>query len=132
MNRQATKVTERGWGGHFICAGRCQFRRNTLIESETDSVVVSTVGLFVPNFRSGEVETIGAGGRYYETMAFGTVIVGKYTEANVSDVREFDSPWKICANSFEELPDGVDNIANFMHDEVVREFLEKLSRVTCH
>ena len=115
------KITERGWGGHFICAAQCLFRRNTLIEGEHDSVVVSTVGAM--RLRDGNgLETIGAGGRYYETMVFGTKNEGPYIDANVSDERSFESEWSICADSWQELPDDVDNIANDMHEEVVAEF----------
>jgi hypothetical protein len=61
--------TERGWGGHFICADRCLFRRNTLLHN-TDTgakIVISTVGLM--KGPDGGIEAIGWE-RYYETMAF--------------------------------------------------------------
>ena len=118
------KITERGWGGHFICSHKCLFRRNTLIEGETDSVVVSTVGAMRDNEK---LDTIGAFGRYYETMVFGAIKDGEYIESDVSDQRDFNSEWSICAESPEELPDDVDNKANEMHEAVVKEFIEKLS-----
>jgi len=119
------KITERGWAGHFICADRCLFRRNTLVEGDKDSVVVSTVG----GMRSRDVEgfeTIGAGGRYYETMVFGAYQDGEYIEANVSDQRSFDSEWSICADSYKKLPDDVSNKANAMHDAVVAEMAKAI------
>lgn len=119
------KITERGWGGHFICADRCLFRRNTLIEGDKDSVVVSTVGGMRPLKGEG-LETIGAGGRYYETMVFGAHKEGEYTEANVSDERSFESEWAICADSWKELPDDVDNKANDQHEAVVAEFAKAI------
>jgi len=120
------KVTERGWPGHFICSDSCIFRRNTLIESEYDSVVVSTVGSMLSTDRK-RIETIGASGRYYETMVFGSKIDGVYIEANVSDQRDFKSEWAICAESPDKLPKDIDNKANEMHDAVVVEFIDKLS-----
>ena len=63
------KITERGWAGHFICAARCNFRRNTLIESGDTRVVVSTVGaLRLKEDRQG-FSDLGCD-RTYETMAF--------------------------------------------------------------
>ena len=120
------KITERGWAGHFICAGRCLFRRNTLIEGKKDSVVVSTVGA-MRNLKGDGIESIGAFGRYYETMVFGTVKAGEYIEANVSDERGFDSKWSICADKESDLPNDVDNQANEMHEVVVLEFTQNLS-----
>lgn len=122
MSKQA-KITERGWGGHFILAHRCLFRRNTLVEGLSDSVVVSTVG----GLREGDtIRTIGAGGRYYETMVFGAVEQGPYIEADVSDERGFDLKSSICADSAESLPEDVDNQANDMHEAVVAEFANQL------
>lgn len=119
------KITERGWGGHFICADRCRFRRNTLIEGDNDRVVVSTVGSMVTD---GKMDTIGAFGRYYETMAFGAKDDGAYVEADVSDERSFDAPWSINADSFDKLPDDVDNLANAMHEKIVAEFVARLTQ----
>lgn len=120
-----TKITDRGWAGHFICANRCMFRRNTLIEGDKDSVVVSTVGAM--RVRDGEeLEAIGLGGRYYETMVFGTHHDGGYIDAKVSDERSFDSEGSICADSINELPDDVDNKANAMHDAIVVEMAKAI------
>ena len=120
-------VTERGWAGHFICADRCLFRRNTLVEGNGDRVVISTVGsLRKPDGGAG-IDTLGAGGRYFETMAFGASDDGEYVDADVGDQRDFNSPWQICAPRFKDLPAGVENDANQMHDTVVREFVNSMS-----
>lgn len=120
----SVKRTERGWAGHFICADRCRYRRNTLIEGLTDKVVVSTVGAF---FTENGLETIGAGGRYYETMAFGAMKEGMYIEADVRDERSFSSEWAICTDIPSYLPDDVDNHADAMHEAVVAEFMNRMS-----
>jgi len=117
------KITERGWTGHFCCSHDCLFHRNTLIEGEKDSVVVSTVGVMR---RNGKVEEIGFN-YYYETMAFGTKKDGAYIEADVSNKRSFESEWCICSDSVEALPEDVDNKANEMHDAVVTEFANRLA-----
>jgi hypothetical protein len=113
------KITERGWGGHFIGVLYCRFRRNTLVEVGDDRVVISTVGGYHIN---GQFETIGAFGRYYETMAFPAIEEGAYIEADTSNELRFDSEWQICADSVDDLPYDIDNKANEMHEAVVKEF----------
>lgn len=117
-------ITERGWVGHYICGNSCRFRRNTLIEGNGRRVVVSTVGA---HYSGDKMETIGAGERYYETMAFGAKDEEGYVEADVSDQLSFDSEWSICAGSPKKLQADVDNAANAMHEAVVAEFAAKLS-----
>jgi hypothetical protein len=109
------KRTERGWAGHFICADRCRFRRNTLLEHKEVRIVVSTVGLLVID---GKIETVGHA-RYFETMAFHAEYDGRYWDANVSREVEFDSPWSIA-----EL--DADDKANDMHEAVVEEISNKM------
>jgi hypothetical protein len=119
------KTLERGWGGHFICAERCLFRRNTLIDwGGKKKVVVSTVGMMRDIHKPNEkhFDTIGAGGRYYETMAFHAEKVGPYWDANVSNQISFKSEWAICSETgWKDLPEDADNRANAMHERVVKE-----------
>jgi len=117
------KISERGWAGHFFCANSCLFRRNTLIEYGKKRIIVSTVGAYINN---DKLTTIGAGGRYYETMAFKARKEGPYWEIDVNKQLSFDSDWSICAASESKLPKDVDNKANAMHDKVVEEFCVKL------
>ena len=113
--------TERGWGGHFICAHDCLFRRNTLLVNGRRKIVVSTVGNMS---RNRKLETIGYN-RYYETMAFVAHKEGAYWEADVSKELSFESDWAICAESAEKLPEDVDNVADRMHERVVAEFIKR-------
>lgn len=117
------KRTERGWAGHFICADRCLFRRNTLLEFGTIKVVVSTIGNMVNIHASGypnkfEIETIGAG-RYFETMAFHAEEKKGFIDANVSRHVPFESSWAI-AKPWKE------GEANDMHEAVVDEISKGL------
>ena len=117
-----SKITERGWGGHFICANRCRFRRNTLVEDKDIKVVVSTVGLMESLLKDGEFETIGFN-RHYETMAFMANNDGRYWDADVGKQVYFESPWTIS-----EI--DADDKANNMHDKVVREIVTLLDEGT--
>ena len=111
------KITERGWPGHFCAASSCVFRRNTLIESNDLKIVVSTVG----DMRSkGNVEWVGLH-RYYETMVFHAIREGKYIEADVGREIYLD-----CKQGIGEIYDGVDNDANEMHENAVKEVVEKI------
>ena len=114
---------ERGWAGHFICADSCLFRRNTLLQKGRTRIVVSTVGGMRNN---GKMETIGAFGRYYETMAFKAQKQGPYWEADVTKQLSFESPWSICAPTEKRLPDDVDSQADAMHEAVVAELTARL------
>ena len=117
------KRVERGWAGHFICGDRCLFRRNTMLICGRKRIIVSTVGAMRTNEK---VETIGAGGRYYETMAFKAKFDDPYWEIDVQNEISFDAEWSIWATSFEKLPKDVDNKANDMHENVVGEIESKM------
>lgn len=112
---------ERGWGGHFICADRCQFRRNTLLECGDERIVVSTVGMMKDIHTPNEMkfDTIGYN-RHFETMAFHAKYDGRYWDADVERQVYFESPWAI-----EEL--DADDRANDMHEVVVDEITRKLA-----
>lgn len=112
------KRQERGWGGHFICADRCRFRRNTLLTYNYIEIVVSTVGL-MKSLDRNEFETIGYE-RYYETMAFFADSEDiRYHDIDVGREVSFDSEWSI--NKVD-----VDDMANDMHEAVVKEISNKL------
>lgn len=109
--------TERGWAGHFICANRCRFRRNTLLAYNDIKIVVSTVGLM--EIDKGKFETIGYN-RYFETMAFHANANDKrYNDIDVRKQVFFDSDWAIS-----EI--DADDRANEMHEAVVAEITERL------
>jgi hypothetical protein len=119
--------TERGWAGHFICASDCLFRRNTLIERGRKKIVVSTVGAMLP--RDAEsIKPVGAFGRYYETMAFRAKKKDGYWEIDASNQIDFESNWSICADSVDKLPKCVDVLADEMHENVVKELMDRLDR----
>ena len=109
---------ERGWAGHFICANRCRFRRNTLLTcSDNTEVVVSTIGL-MENTKGDGFGQIGCD-RYFETMAFQSRHDIRYHDIDVSKQIYFDSPWSI-----DEI--DADDKANEMHEAVVAELTKKL------
>ncbi len=95
------KINERGWGGHFICCSRCRFTRNTLIEGNNGTVIVSTVGNMTElHHEDGMMDSIGAGTnqkRYYETMVFETMMDGPYRDIDVMKERydHDDIKWAI-------------------------------------
>ena len=115
---------ERGWIAHFICADKCLFRRNTLIECEQTEtrIIVSTVGAM-------RVETLDrvyfaeiSPGRFYETVAFHAHWDGIYWDADVSKkIINIDSPWNIDTCERE-----TDEQANKMHDDIVTEIYSKM------
>ena len=113
------KITERGWAGHFMCAYRCQFHRNTLLEYEDKKWIVSTIGRMIDG-DEGNFTTVGLG-RYYETMAFEGQIEGDYIDIKPSRHVDFKSNWAIADCEYDsELR------ANEMHDKVVEELIEKI------
>lgn len=114
------KRTERGWAGHFSCAQRCRFRRNTLLGNDGVKIVISTVGLMESLFEKGKFETVGHN-HYFETMVFEAESNGRYWDANVSKQISFESPWSIS-----EI--DADDKANDMHERVVEELMAKMTR----
>lgn len=115
----SVKLTERGWAGHFICANRCRFRRNTLLEYKDIKIVVSSVGLMEGIDGKG-FEPIGAFDRYYETMCwYADLNDTRYYDIDVERQISLDSQWAI-----DEI--DADDKANIMHDNAVKEILNKL------
>lgn len=105
------KITYRGWAGHFICADKCEFRLNTLIEHEDIKIVVSTVGRMSLDEEVDFME-IGAG-RHFETMAFfanDTI----YHDADVTRQVFLRGKWMLSEPD-QELE------ANEMHEEAIEE-----------
>jgi hypothetical protein len=111
---------ERGWAGHFICANRCRFRRNTLLARGERRIVVSTVGA-MESGRFNGFEEIGYN-RYYETMAFEAGLEAGYWDAEVDKQIYFDSPWAISS-----IDADADRRANDMHERVVAEITASLA-----
>lgn len=111
--------TERGWPGHYICAHDCKFRRNTLLEYGDVRIVVSTVGNYI--FKE-KTQIIGFD-RYYETMAFHAKLDEIYWDADVQKEVDFESEWAI-----REMKDGSDQKANDMHEAVVKEISNTLTK----
>lgn len=111
------KRTERGWAGHFICADRCRFRRNTLLEYKDIKIVVSSVGLLTTDDKS--FDTVGLD-RYFETMAFHSKKDDdRFNDIDVRKQVYFNSDWYISVVD-------ADDKANIMHDVVVDEITNGL------
>lgn len=106
------KRTERGWAGHFCCADRCLFRRNTLLEYGGLKVVVSTVGRML-NLKGDDFEPVGFK-RHFETMAFVALENDKFNDMDVTKEVAFSSPWALPEPDMELE-------ANDMHENVVKE-----------
>lgn len=111
---------ERGWAGHFICAHRCRFRRNTLLTCGARRIVVSTVGA-MESHRGDSFDEIGYK-RYYETMAFAATFEAGYWDADVSRQVSFAGPWRV-----DHVDQAADAEANAMHEAVVAELAAKLA-----
>jgi hypothetical protein len=108
---------ERGWAGHFICAHRCKFRRNTLLTRGDVRIVVSSVGL-LPSFDGEGYSEIGFD-RFFETMAFHAKHDGRYWDADTSREVGFEAPWFVGTVD-------ADDIANDQHEAVVAEIVDRL------
>ena len=92
MNTKVSRV-ERGWAGHYICANRCRFRRNTLLTYNDIMIVVSSVGLL----KIGDSFDVIGLNRYFETMAFHADKDDKrYFDADVRKQISFDSEGGYC------------------------------------
>jgi len=116
MSLNDVKRTERGWAGHFICAGRCLFRRNTLLEHGDVKIVVSTVGNLVDD--NMKIYTIGCD-RYYETMVFHAHLENGYWDADVTRQVRLKTKWQVTRAEYQGFEPTIDTIANDMHENAV-------------
>ena len=74
---------------------------------------------------SGDCSSIGFN-RYYETMAFYAEFEGEYIEADVSREIPFNSKWFISQDEYVANKGSIDNKANDMHENVVKELYTSL------
>jgi hypothetical protein len=117
MSYRKVVKTERGWPGHFICADKCFFRRNTLLEHRDIRIVVSTVGLM--QYGNSGFTEIGCD-RHFETMAFHAQREqDKHWDADVTRQVYFNGRWQISDKT-------KDYEANEMHEDVVDEISREL------
>lgn len=112
----SVKRIECGWAGHFICANDCLFRRNTHLERNGVSIVVSTVGNMVSPITK-EIEEVGLD-RYSETMVFYSKDDNYYNDADVSRQIYLEGTW--C------LGETDDWAINEMHENAVQEIIERM------
>lgn len=119
-NKEEVKITWRGWSGHSICAYRCLFRLNTLLEYKNIKIVVSTIGLKMDASYPNKIsfEEIGCG-RHFETMAFHAEKKGKFWDADILREVDFDSK-----QSYKDTDNELE--ANEGHYKVIEEIKEKL------
>ena len=110
------KRTERGWAGHFFCAQRCQFKRNTLLEMGELRIVISTVGALVIDDKFTTIRC----NRHYETMAFMAEKDGIYWDANVEKEIEVDR------FAIADIESGSDQEANDMHEHNVKDIKRRM------
>ena len=116
----ASKVrrVECGWGGHFVLADMCLFRRNTHLEKDGVWVVVSTVGnMYTPNSNKASEISVG---RFYETMVF-------LSEEDDNEYHDADVSKHIPTKGARFISNpGRDNEANEMHEAIVAEITERM------
>lgn len=120
MNQTTREVkrTERGWGGHFVGAHHCEFRRNTLLEYGDIKLVISTVGAYAPG-QDGKYSLVNAYG-FYETLVF-KADRAPYWDVIPSQQVHLDGKWCI-----DKIKSTVDIEANDMHEAAVHEMTKKL------
>ncbi len=115
------KRTERGWGGHYICALRCRFRRNTLLEYKDTKIVISTVGLKMSLNDKTIFEPVDeTKNSYFETKVFYTDPKCKrWHDADISNEIKVVNECYICSID-------ADDKANKMHENVVNEIIQRI------
>ena len=121
------KVTERGWAGHFEDADRCAYHRNTLVEYDDRKIVVSTVGRYQVRGRIVEIDYE----RWFDTKVCVAVQTAKYLEPDMKKEIHLDCDTAMYADNFSDLlkehPEGIDNAADRMHEEAVKEVVKKIT-----
>lgn len=113
--------TERGWPAHFVGRVHCNYHRNTLLEYAGHRVIVSTIGQYMPLGSGGQIKQIGLN-RYYETRVFFAAFEDPYWEIDL-EIENVDSKCEVG-----RCDRGADNDADEMHEAVVAEIMEKMSR----
>lgn len=111
--------TERGWAGHFICADRCRYHRNTLLTNGARHLVVSSVGNLVIDRK---IDSVGHE-RWYETMVWRGHQDGPYIEMDVDHEVNWNTeklPWGIFGKTPDDLPKDVDAVMDRQHDAIVQ------------